>query len=312
MAPQYLVASERGRTTAKTAKVADDPARLLALTSSLAWRIVQELARKPDFAGNLARRLGVHDQKVYYHVRRLEDAGVLEEVRQVRRRGAVSRILAPTAEAFAVELPGAGSPFTAPPELATSVRRFFAEFIDRGRLQGTIVVGSPYPHGPFLTVARDSPFATRLGLLLGSLATPSAAIRIRLDTEVKARGAYEDNFVLVGGPVANIVTLDLNASLPVSFDWRESWRMQSRRTGRTYTEETVGLVSKLPSPWAEGRTVVVLSGIHNTGTMAAILALTDFADVVLADYRGDVEFSAVVEGVDRDGDGVIDEVHVRE
>lgn len=312
MASRHLVTSEQGRTAAKTAHVASDPDGLLALTSPLAWRIVRELSKGPDFAGNVARRLGVHEQKVYYHVRRLEKAGILREVRQERRRGAVCRILAPTAEAFAVELPGPGSPFMAPSELATPVRRFFAEFLEHGMLRGTIVVGSPYAHGPFLTVARDSPYATRLGLLLGSLGAPSSAIRVQLDTEIKARGSLDDHFVLVGGPVANIVTLDLNPSLAVSFDWREAWRMLSHRTGRTYTEEAIGLVAKLPNPWAEGRTVVVLSGLHNTGTIAAILAVTDFADEVLAGYRGDAEFYAVVEGLDRDGDGSIDEVHVLE
>src|SRR5205823_4697435 len=80
----------------------DRPERVGAVASPLAWRILQELAKAPDYPNALAARLKVHEQKVYYHVRRLEAAGFLEVVREEPKRGASARILAPTADAFAI------------------------------------------------------------------------------------------------------------------------------------------------------------------------------------------------------------------
>src|SRR2546427_10806501 len=88
--------------------LADRPDRLGPLSHPEAWRILTELARKPDYAGAVAKRLRIHEQTVYYHVHRLAKAGLIHVVREERHQGAVSRIFAPTAEAFGVELPSSG------------------------------------------------------------------------------------------------------------------------------------------------------------------------------------------------------------
>ncbi|HTD81811.1 MAG TPA: helix-turn-helix domain-containing protein, partial [Thermoplasmata archaeon] len=94
--------------SARTVLVADRPERFAPLSHPEAWRILTELARKPDYPGALAKRLRMHEQTVYYHVHRLAKAGLVRVVREERRQGAVSRIFAPTAEAFGIELPGPG------------------------------------------------------------------------------------------------------------------------------------------------------------------------------------------------------------
>src|SRR3989475_10823324 len=128
--------------------LADRPDRLGPLSHPEAWRILTELARKPDYAGAVAKRLRIHEQTVYYHVHRLAKAGLIHVVREERHQGAVSRIFAPTAEAFGVELPSSGhgrAPANHPfPE---RVRAFLDTFVREG---GVIVIGSPYQHGPFL------------------------------------------------------------------------------------------------------------------------------------------------------------------
>lgn len=313
MARRLLIEEGSEGTTAREVEVLDKSARLSAVSSALAWRILQELARAPDYPGALADRLKVHEQKVYYHVRRLAAAGFLRVVREEARQGASAKVFAPTAEAFAIVLKGRGTPVPAPmlPK-SGAIARFLEEFSRRGAFQGSIVIGSPYPHGPFLTTARDSPYAVELGFFLGRLFSPPKGFVVRLDTEVKAAGPGNEPMILVGGPVANIVTADLNPHLAVNFDWRQVWRVESSRTKRVYTDEQVGLVAKVRSPWNGAEPIVLLSGLHYAGTHASILALTRFADEVLDGYEPGQDFYRVVAGQDRDGDGRLDSVAILE
>ncbi len=313
MVRRWLVEETAEGAVAREAEAIDKPERIAALASPLAWRIVQELARAPDYPNALAGRLKVNEQKVYYHVRRLEAAGLLKVVREEPKRGASARVLAPTADAFAVLLRSRAAPVPYPAlPRAGVVSRFLAEFSREGRFEGAIVVGSPYPHGPFLTTARDSPYAVQLGFFLGRLFAAPKGLVTRLDTEVKAQGAGREDMILVGGPVANIVTMELNPHLAVAFDWKQAWHVESSRTHRSYVEEDVGLVAKVRNPWNPDRTVVVLSGLHYQGTLSSILGLTEFADEVLDGYEPGTDFYRVVSGQDRDGDGRIDTVALLE
>src|SRR3989304_5143901 len=107
---------------------------------------------------------------------------------------AAARILAPTGNAFAILVKGRGTPLPAPAlPVAGSLRPFLEEFSRGGVFQGSIVVGSPYPHGPFLTMARDSPYAVQLGFFLGRMFAPPRGFVEKLDTEVKAAGMDREN-----------------------------------------------------------------------------------------------------------------------
>jgi len=315
MARRWLVEETPQGAVGREVEILEKPDRVAPLSSPLAWRILQELARAPDYPNALAARLNVHEQKVYYHVRRLERAGLLEVLREESKRGASARVLAPTADAFAIVLKGRGKPVASPllPH-AGIVARFLEEFSSEGTFNGSIVVGSPYTHGPFSTTSRDSPYAVELGFFLGRLFAAPKRPLVRLDTELKAAGPGpgRDHLILVGGPVANIITMDLNPHLAVNFDWKQVWRMESSRTKRAYADEQVGLIAKVRSPWNPLRAIVLLGGLHAVGTMAAILGVTQSADDVLDGYTPGEDFYRVVAGQDRDADGRIDAVSVLE
>src|SRR6266699_2788343 len=204
MVRRWLVEDTPQGAVGREAEILEKPERVAPLSSPLAWRILQELARAPDYPNALAARLNIHEQKVYYHVRRLERAGLLEVLREESKRGASARVLAPTAEAFAIVLKGRGKPVASPllPH-AGIVARFLEEFSSEGTFNGSIVVGSPYTHGPFSTTSRDSPYAVELGFFLGRLFAAPKRPLVRLDTELKAAGPVRDHLILVGGPVAN-------------------------------------------------------------------------------------------------------------
>lgn len=80
----------------------DDPASVRAALSPLRRQLLARLA-KPASATELALALGLPRQKVNYHVRVLERAGLLELVAERRRRGCTERVLRASATAYIVD-----------------------------------------------------------------------------------------------------------------------------------------------------------------------------------------------------------------
>jgi len=74
---------------------------LAAVLSPLRRQLLQSLA-SPDSATGLARRFGIPRQKINYHLRKLESAGLVELVEKKSRRGCVERLVRLTARAFVI------------------------------------------------------------------------------------------------------------------------------------------------------------------------------------------------------------------
>jgi DNA-binding transcriptional ArsR family regulator len=79
-----------------------EPERVRLALSPIRRRLLERL-REPASAVQLAPELGISRQRVNYHLRALEHAGLLELVEERRRRGCVERVLAATSEAFVVD-----------------------------------------------------------------------------------------------------------------------------------------------------------------------------------------------------------------
>jgi DNA-binding transcriptional ArsR family regulator len=79
-----------------------EPERLQRALSPLRRRLLGEL-RTPTSATQVAAALGLSRQRVNYHLRALESAGLVELVEERQRRGCVERILQTTADAFVVD-----------------------------------------------------------------------------------------------------------------------------------------------------------------------------------------------------------------
>ncbi|HSM35870.1 MAG TPA: winged helix-turn-helix domain-containing protein [Longimicrobiales bacterium] len=76
-------------------------------------RLVELLRDRPDSATGLAERLGETRQRLNYHLRALETAGVLELDEERRRGNCTERILRPAADAFVID-PGLAGGVPAP------------------------------------------------------------------------------------------------------------------------------------------------------------------------------------------------------
>jgi DNA-binding transcriptional ArsR family regulator len=279
------------------------------VVSDLALRILRALRNGPGYPREIARELGVGEQAVYYHVRRLERLGLIRRIGSTRVRGASASVYGASCDGYAQLF--SGVPASSPPRPGAAPGKllpFFGEFIRNGVLDATFVVGSPEPHGPSRTAARDGHYAVQLALALGALASPPQSFAVKLDVDVRAERSYDVNMIVVGGPGTNMVASELNAHLPVRFNEGNYWLGLVDGEGRTFDQPTDALIAKVASPFSPGRFAVLVAGVRHVGTKSAVLALSTDHERVLGAYGGGVPFAVVVRGYDLDGDGKVDEV----
>lgn len=305
----------------KEIKVFDDPQRLKLILNRLSWKILVMLYERAMYPLEIAKELGIHEQKVYYHIRKLIKAGAITVAKQEEKKGAIAKYYVTVSPAFGIELPKGYKTMERPPLVSVSeqVQRFFREFIRRdGCFDGKIVVGSPTPHGPFKTSARDGHYASHLAFFLGQFTRMPEDFAVKLDVDVKAEKEEKNNLILVGGPGTNLLTQEVNEYLPLKFNMQPSEQgflfggLVSTKTGRVYTADAVGLVAKIVNPWDKSKRVVVLAGNKAVGTKACVLALTNLHDKTLGNYKGEDTFAKVIQGFDLDGDGKVDSIEVLE
>jgi DNA-binding transcriptional ArsR family regulator len=79
-----------------------EPEKLRVALSPIRLRILERL-REPGSATEIASELKMSRQRVGYHLRTLEQAGLIELVEERRRRGFIERILKVSADAFVVD-----------------------------------------------------------------------------------------------------------------------------------------------------------------------------------------------------------------
>ena len=311
----------------KTQKVKEicmmgDAQKLKMILGKLSWRILTLLSEKEMYPLQIARHLGMHEQKVYYHVRKLERAGAIAVVREEKKKGATAKYFKTVSPAFGVEFPQGYRTMQRPSLVSVSrqIQDFFQEFINKnGSFDGKIVVGCPATHGPFKTSARDGHYAAHLTFFLGQFVKNPEEFAIKLDTDVKAEKEEKNNLILVGGPGTNLLTQEINGHLPVKFNMQSSEKgfllggMVSQRTSHVYTADTAGLIAKIANPWDSSKRIVVVAGNKAVGTKACVLALTNFWSKTLQKYRvDDNAFAAIIQGFDLDGDGKVDSIEVSE
>jgi len=321
MDKKLLVQEEGNSQKVKEIAIMHDARNLKLILGKLSWRILNLLSKEAMYPLEIARRLGVHEQKVYYHIRKLAASGAITVEREEKKKGATAKYYRTVSQAFGVEFPQGYRTMPRPSLLAASeqIHSFFREFIgENGAFDGKIVVGSPTPHGPFKTSARDGHYAAHLTFFLGQFAKMPEEFAIKLDIDVKAEKEEKNNLILVGGPGTNLLTQELNEHLPIRFSMQSSDHgfllggLVSQKTNLVYTADVAGLVAKIVNPWDPSKRVIVLAGNKAVGTKACVLALTNFWKKTLQGYRDGRDFAAVIQGFDLDGDGKVDSIEVSE
>ncbi len=322
MDKKLLLQEEGNQQKVKEIAIMQNSQDLKMILGSLSWKILTLLNQKPMYPLEIARQLSMHEQKVYYHIRKLERSGAITVEREEKKKGPTAKYYRTISPAFGVEFPGGYKPMQRPSLLGANqkIHDFFKEFMNPdGAFEGKIVVGSPTPHGPFKTSARDGHYAAHLTFFLGQFAKMPADFAIKLDVDVKAEKEEKNNLILVGGPGTNLLTQELNDYLPSRFRMQSSPQgylfggLVSQKTGVVYTADVAGLVAKIQNPWDKNKSVIVLAGNKEVGTKACVLALTNFWAKTLKSYHnGNGDFAAVIQGFDLDGDGKVDSIEVSE
>ncbi len=296
------------------------PEKLKPVLNKLTWQILLLLSEKEMYPMEIAKKLHIHEQKVYYHIRKLAQANAIRKTRDEERKGAIAKYYRAEFPAFGVELPFGGQrqKRTSYSFINARLRRFLSPVLREGSFEGKIVVGSPDPHGPFKTSARDGHYASYLTFFLGQYAELPGEFAIKLDVDVKAEKEEGNNLILVGGPGTNLLTQEVNDHLPIRFEMTASEHgfllggLVSAKTGNVYTADTVGLIAKIVNPWSSKKRIIVFAGNKAVGTKACVLALAKFWKQALKHYQDDGSFATVIQGFDLDGDGKVDSIEVLE
>jgi DNA-binding transcriptional ArsR family regulator len=320
MKRKLLLNSDQAKHEAKDIGIFERPELLKPTLSKLSWRILTLLGENEMYPIEIAKKLGVHEQKVYYHIRKLAEAGIITVAREEEKQGATAKYYKVCYPAFGVELPFGYRPMTAPytTSLDDKLKQFLSPFLRDGAFDGKIVVGSPDEHGPFKARARDGHYAAYLSLFLGQFVRLPEDFVVKLDVDVKAEKDENNNMILVGGPGTNLLTQEVNEFLPIRFSMTSTEHgfvfggLVSQNTKKIYTRDSVGILAKIVNPWNKDKRIVVIAGNKSVGTKACVLALTKFWKETLKNFNDNDSFARVIQGFDLDGDGKVDAVEVRE
>lgn len=320
MEKKLLVDVNKKQRKIKEIAIFEDPHRMKLILNRLTWRILEMLSDREMYPLQIARELNVHEQKIYYHIRKLNKANAIKKVREEEKKGAIAKYYKTCFPAFGVELPFGVQKFDSsiPHSFNIKVAQFLNPILKDGLFDGKIVVGSPVPHGPFKTSARDGHYASYLAFFLGQLSKLPEEFIIKLDVDVKAEKEEKNNLILVGGPGTNLITQEINEYLPVKFSMTESEQgfllggLVSQKTKKIYTASSAGIIAKISNPWDREKTILIFAGNKAVGTKACVLALTKSWKNVLKNFKKEEDFAAVIQGFDLDGDGKVDSVEVLE
>lgn len=198
--------------TLSTKELSIAKARLLG--SPLAMRIMQSIHQEPMYPKQLAKKLKMHEQKVYYYIHQLEQAEIIKVIKQERLQGMIAKWYAPISDSFFVSI----GEFQESSKVKEQQSGFLHPFISDGNLNALIVVGSPDPHGPLKARSKDGYFGMDLALFLGTFLNRVSESKVRLDTEIQEKELQENHLIILGGPIVNKVAERLRKHAPLYFD----------------------------------------------------------------------------------------------
>lgn len=256
----------------------------------------------------IAKKLRLHEQNVYYYIRQLEKAGIISISKQENINGTIAKFYRLNSDSFFFKV----GEFKESSKIEESGSDFLRPFIQNGELNALIIVGSPDPHGPLKARSKDGYFGMDLALFLGTFLNYVNESKVRLDTEVQDKDLAQNNLIILGGPIVNKVTNMINKKMPIYFDETKKG-FYSSISKKTYFHDEIGVINKVKSPFNKEKMVLVIEGLRNSGTKAAIISfIKKFKEIEKGNNYDLKIFSKVVEGEDLDSDGIVDNADILE
>lgn len=302
-----LVESDEGRQ-----KVYDslmlDAKHLGIFSNALAVRIINELAKQPLCAMDIARRLKQNEQKIYYHLRKMRDAKIVKLNGVEQRYGMTAKMFELVSPVIATKLYEAGYE-TKPANTVKDpdTEKFLEPFVRDGKLNAKIILGDPYPHGEYDSGGLDACYVADMTLFLGNFLKELSMPCYKLDIFTQDTDLRNNNLIIIGSPKGNVVAHKLNSSLPIYFD--KELNIVSKLSGTTYSDDLAGIVIKMNNPFNKKKKILFLAGRRTRGTQTAVIAVTRYLEEIVKGNSNDSEVIArVVHGIDKKGDGMIDTI----
>ncbi|MFB6226345.1 MAG: ArsR/SmtB family transcription factor [Candidatus Paceibacteria bacterium] len=282
-----------------------DDSMLEALSDETRRRILELLSQSPSYPTEVSERMDVSKQKAYYHFDLLEESGLIDQKRQEEKSGGIANYYAPSSGSFHLDLGKKGEQTGFQP-MTAEVREFLHPLVDEGDLEGSIVVGSPDEHGPDQVRGRDGYLAGDICLELGSYVS-SGDISVEWDTDVFREESFDSNMLVLGGVLTNTIARKFNDAFPVSFEGENFPYRGIETSENSYSSPEIGVIAKAENPVDAEKSLILVAGIRNRGTEAAVRAFKQLEKIL-----NEGTSYVIVEGKDMDGDGRIDDFEVVE
>jgi len=291
--------------------ILDNPKAFSALNSKVALKIVKSLAETPVSPIDLSRKLKIHEQKVYYHVRRLERAGLIYTISNEKRHGMIAKIYSVVSPVISAKLYEKGVEVKDNISLNVSqdTVKFFDPFIQDGLLNANIVIGDPAPHGPYGATARHDTALFGFGIFLGGLLNENNGFNYYLDTHVLSNDLKKSNLILIGNSKTNSITHNINSNLPIYFDETKDFQITSKLTGQVYNYDYDSIILKTTNPFNSDKSLLLLAGKRSIGLVSAMIAIKNhILEILQGNDKNKNIIAKVVSGLDKNSDGVIDSI----
>ncbi len=289
------------------------PKNLGIFSNALALCIISELAKQPMCAMDVGRKLKENEQKIYYHMRKMREAGIIKLSGTESRYGMTAKLFDLVSPVIATKLNENGYELKyADPANDPVISEFLNPFVKDGKLNTKVIMGDPYSHGRFDEGSTEGPFTFDLALLLGRFLKEFNFPCYKLDTEIKEKD-LKDNLILVGNSKTNMIIDKINSHIPLYFDETKDYRLVSKLTGNSFTDPRVGVIIKTSNPFSKNKKMLVIGGVGSRGTRAAVLACTEyFLQAFKNVEQNNGTFACIVKGYDKSGNKVMDTIEVLE
>ena len=320
---EFIVLSKNNKEFRVPTKIFNSSNELKPLFNEISWKIIELLSRKAMYPSQIAKELNLHEQKIYYYIRQLKNANLIELHKTEELNGALAKYFKAKFSSYSImpkidsghALNGNEFSLTSnEKKLSTEINEFFSPFINAGELNCRIVIGSPDPHGQFKARSRDNHLIGDLTAFLSSLASKINFPLTFLDTEIAGIESENSNLIILGGPVTNKLTFQINEHLPIKFIPEGGrWIIKSTLSGKEYLDDSIGVIQKITHPNFKDKSILLIAGNRSSGTKAAILSFLKNLNEIIQPNQFNKEFNAkIVEGLDMQGNGLIDSIEIKE
>ncbi len=299
----YILKNDGENYFVNDTKLLEDIKDVKNIADEKAITILKKISKKQYKADALSKELKIDKKALNLYLSKMEKAGLVEITQQKD-----TQLVKAVYNSFSYEINQNNVKFD--PRSRNKENQyalnFFSKFINNGKFNGYICVGASDPHGEYKSVAKDSHYTAYLGMFLGQFIDLPSSLPIVLDTDVISKNMFKNNLIVIGGPVTNLVTRDINNFLPIKFIKEEGWALKDRNG--IHIRDYEGTIEKIKNPFDKEKDIILIAGVRNIGTLSAILAATRFSNLTFKGYSNEAPWSMMVRGYDIDGDGQIDSI----